>query len=791
MDDCDQHPDDHQLQTLPKGEGMLPIFSDDEFAQKALPSATPSLIVPSDSIAQQLCGMSFDVGLSLYAAAMHPTSINAALNWAVNNSKRTDCPIFFPASMCQRNEWANVAMGVGLSETTRLEALERVVTHACSVLSLQQLLKDSRIAVSASASRVVHALLQFKIRSIILDSVAPPAPAHPLMAKSLLEQALAPIEQAITRNVPAAISCLLLAQFRKLISSVHFSNGHGLGGSKCHYSGIPCWCRIDLKHRGSPPLVACIQVSAKEFPGMLQSEIMMPSDILQLQALIILKLCQGLAGKMLESADTALKRALPSQINDPLYDFDILDAVAADAVLSETFPNCKDFKSLEQEQKQQQRYMSSHQEEHRILHEKKMHDHLHQNRIQKEEEVKQKMLLSQQLQEHRQLMQKLLPQQVVSVEGQQGSVSNQNNLQILQPQPLQNQADEVTAASAHQERTIRTSSLSKHFTVLNDNQYNCNICGRTVRTPSYHLKKYHCDLIEKSQQCDAVPQISEILRVDVDPPIETKVDMDKLSEKLQPSLELLKPLECAAGEFCPSSKAGITGACPAGSFCPYADLGPSPTLAAVCAKRKQMEEVDQQLQDSRSKVARMISLVSQATFIVEKKRQKISVPPVNDDVSHSIFSAWDSFAALPLFTKFAHDCTERALIALLPSQQELQSLECVLPQGPRSEMSDRWIQQRGSSSFSAALLDFIKGERVWDPSSRVDFTGVDASIPETYRSFVTVSEGRRSKRIPICTSKFPFGLLNQSKTNVDKNRHCIRVKQKILCEINVSLLLQL
>jgi hypothetical protein len=740
-------------------------------------AASPS--VPSDCIAEQLCSMSFPVGMCLYAAALHPTSINAALNWAVNNGKRTDSPIFFPASICQRDEWVASACGVGASESARLDSLERVVVHASTCLSLQHLLKDSRVAVSVSAARVVHALLQWKVRSIILDSVAPAPPAHPLMAKSLLDQAIAPLEHAIARSVPAGIAGDLLAQFRKIMSSVHYCNGHGLGSSKCHYSGLPCWCRIDLKRRGSPPMMACIQVSASLFPGVIQSEILMPSDILQLQALLILMLCQGIASKMLESADTALKRALPSQFNDPLYDFDILDAVATDELLNETFPNCQDFKGLEEKQKQQQQQLSKAQEELRILHEQKMRDHLHQQQLLHEQEMTQSALLSQQLQEQQLLMQKLQQQQIELEEGQKMAYQNHSQPQQLQPPSQQQHDTDATSSSVHHAQKIKLGTTAQHFTVLPDSHYRCNICGCTVRTQLYHLKRYHSNVIVNEH----VPHANDLLHLPAEVQFKSGIEAG-----VQEAYESQQPLECAAGTFCTAGNTSAAGSCPAGSFCPYASLGPAPTLAAVNAKRKQMDEFERQLQDPKSLAADAMFSATQATRNTEKKRQKTSAPSICP--SRGMFTAWDSFAALPEFKAFAHDCTERALLALLPSQQEQQSIECILPQGSRSETCEKWVQsraaqQRAPLSFSSAMLDFINGERVWDPSSHVDFTGIDASIPETYRSFVVVT-AEKIKKNPLCSVKLPISLIHQAKNSIDKNQYCMRVKQKLLSHINVS-----
>jgi hypothetical protein len=751
-------------------------------------AAAPPRVLPCDCILEQLSAMSFPIGLSLHAAALHPTSINAALNWAVNNSKRTDAPMFFPASVHQRDEWAAAAAGVGPSEACRLESLDRVVAHACSAQSLQHLLKDARVALSASASRVIHALLQWKVRSIILDSVAPPPPSHPLMAKSLFEQALSPLEHAIERHIPAGFTCVHSAQFRKLMTAVHYCNGLGLGGSKCHYSGLPCWCKTDLKLRGSPPLIACVQVSSHVFPGVLQNEILMPSDVVQLQALMLLVACQTLASKMLEAADTALKRALPSQFNDPLYDFDILDAVANDELLNETFPNCKDFKGLEQELLQQQQCLTQAQEQHKVLHQQKLSDHAQQQQKLQEQEAAQQALLSRQLQQQHDKLRELQRQHIAREEDQ--NRLNENQCSTQQSHVHGQQGDSAAVQSVHTGRNIESMSVTQHFTSLPDNQYMCNHCGSAVRSRAYHLKRYHGDVTEPTQASSTTPHVNNASRVDSRAAVECTATVEAAVDTLPVPTELQKPLDCAAGQFCPYSNTTVSGTCPAGSFCPYASLGPSPSESAINAKRKQMDEVEQQMRNPASIVAGMISLVADATLSVEKKRRKVHVAAIAD--SCSTFTAWNSFAALPMFPKFAHDCTERALLSLLPTLQDQQAIESILPHASRSEKCDQWMQSRATQqnqprSFSSAMLDFVKGERVWDPSSRADFAGVDVSIPGIYRSFVVVST-ERVKKFSAFTVKLPFNQSNQKKTAGDKNRNCMQVKQRILCHINVSLL---
>jgi ferredoxin len=756
---------------------------------EASEAAAPPRVLPSDCILEQLCAMSFPVGLSLHAAALHPTSINAALNWAVNNSKRTDSPMFFPASLHQRDEWAAAAAGVGPSEACRLESLERVVAHACTAPSLQHLLKDSRVALSASASRVIHALLQWKVRSIVLDSVAPPPPSHPLMAISLLEQALSPIEHAIKRHIPAGFACVHSAQFRKLMAAVHYCNGLGLGGSKCHYSGLPCWCKTDLKVRGSPPLIACVQVSSQVFPGILQNDILMPSDVLQLQALLLLVACQALASKMLEAADAALKRALPSQFNDPLYDFDILDAVATDELLNEAFPNCKDFKGLEHEQLQQQQCLTQVQEQHRVLYQQKLNDHAQQQQKLQEQEAAQRALLSRQLKQQQEQLQERQRQQIAREEEHKRLNENQCNTQ--QSHVQQQRGHSATVHLVHTAPNIESISVMQHFTSLPDNQYMCNHCGSCVRSRAYHLKRYHGDATAPTQPISAIPHANTAPRADLHAAVECMAQqVEAAVDNVPVPTELQKPLECAAGQFCPHSNTAASGACPAGCFCPYASLGPSPTASAINAKRKQMDEVEQQMQNPASMVASMISSVADATLSADKKRRKVCIAANTD--SCSTFTAWNSFAALPMFPKFEHDCTERALLSLLPTLQDQQTIESFLPHASRSEKCDQWMQSRATQqneprSFSSAMLDFIQGERVWDPSSRADFVGVDAAIPGIYRSFVVVS-AERVKKFSACTVKLPFHQLNQSKTAVDKNRHCMQVKQRVLCHINVSLL---
>jgi hypothetical protein len=104
--------------------------------------------------------------------------------------------------------------------------------------------------------------------------------------------------------------------------------------------------------------------------------------------------------------------------------------------------------------------------------------------------------------------------------------------------------------------------------------------------------------------------------------------------------ELQKPLECAAEQFCPYSNTAVSSTCPAGSFFPYASMDPSPTESAINAKRKQMDEVEQQIQNLASMVASMISSVADASLSVDKKRRKVSVAANAD--SCNIFTAWNS-----------------------------------------------------------------------------------------------------------------------------------------------------
>jgi len=774
----------------------------------------PAAASPGDCITEQLRSMSFLEGMSMHASALHPTSINAALNWAVNNSKRTDSPLFFPATTRQRDEWMAAAMGVGVSEILRLEALERVVVHACSILSLQALLVDSRIAVSASASRVIHSLLQWKLRSIILDSPTPPPPTHPLMVKSLIEQAIAPLELAIARHVPSGIAAPLLQQFKKVVSGVHYANGHGLGGSKCHSSGLPCWCRIELKRRSTtptaPPFVAFIQISSASLPGAQDPVLIMPSDALQLQALLVMMLCQGIARSMLQSADSALKHAMPSQANDPLYDFDILDAVAADPLLNELFPNCQDFRGLEQQQKKQQLQLSQAQEEHRLQDEQKRQQHLQQQQ-------QQHLQQQQQQQQQRELLQQQREQQQQQLREQQRQQQQQQQQQEQQQQrPAQVLASTIITATPRAQQS--DAKLAKYFTPLHDNLFKCNICCRTVRTRAYHMKTYHNDApqqsttVAKTSAVDSVADSADAVgaqcRAEVQSSVETQV--------VQPSIVHSKPLECAAGEFCPAGNPAVVAACPAGSFCPYAVLGPSPSEASLDIKRKQMDDIkrQQQLQelrdqrsyrssgggaepgaaeqpqsqqDSASKRAR-----NSASLAALSRRLNTAASSANSGL---VFTAWDQFAALPSFPKFAHDCTERALMALMPSQQQQQAIESILPHASQSQACTQWTSEYyksrslphpDSASFSSAMLDFVKGERVWGPSDSVDFDGIDAFIPQTYRTFAVV-RAERSTRPPKCAVKVPIGLLlAEGKPSSDKFRHCMRVKQRILCHMNVS-----
>ncbi len=417
----------------------------------------------------------------------------------------------------------------------------------------------------------------------------------------------------------------------------------------------PCWCKKDLKVRGNPPLIACVQVSSQAFPGIFQNEILMPSDVVQLQALLLLVACQALASKMLEAADAALKRALPSQLSDPLYDFDILDAVATDELLNETFPNCKDFKGLKQEQQQ---CLPQVQEQHRVLHQQNLSDHAQQQQKLQEQEAAQRALLSQQLLLRYDKLQELQRQQVAREE--EAKRLDENQCKPQQSHMQQQQGHSATVQLVHTARNIETISVTQHFTSLPDNRYMCNHCGSAVRSRAYHLKRYHGDATELTQASSAIPHENTASRVDLDAAVESMAQpVEAAVTNFTVPTELQKPLECAAGQFCPYSNTAVSGTCPTGNFCPYASLGPSPTESAINAKRKQMDEVEQQMQYPAPLVAGMTSSAADATLSVEKKRRKVSVAANAD--SCGTFTAWNSFAALPMFPKFAHDCTERAL----------------------------------------------------------------------------------------------------------------------------------